>query len=92
MKRIYTLLLLTIISFCALAQNVTLTFTGRDASRGYVQLDRVVVTNHTRGWQETLLWPDTTLTLMCTNGIGDYAENGGLVLAQNMIRCSRKQS
>lgn len=83
MKRFFTLSLLSLMCFYALAQNVTLTFTGCDADRSYVRLDRVVVTNHTRGWQETLYWPDTTLTLRCTTGIEDYDENGGFALSQN---------
>ena len=49
MKRIITLSLLTLIGFFAVAQTVTLTFTGRDADNRYVKLDRVVVNNYTRG-------------------------------------------
>ena len=66
------------------AQSVTLTFTGKDANNNRVQLDRVSITNLTKGWQETIYWPDTTLTMQ--NGgtdIDDYANNGGFVLAQN---------
>ena len=62
------------------AQTVSLTFTGRDANNGYVQLSRVVVTNVTRDWQETLYWPDTVLTITAT-GIHN-AEASGLVSLQ----------
>ncbi len=67
------------------AQTVTLTFTGRSNNDNqYEQLDRVVVNNLTQNWQETLLWPDTMLT-MTTTGIDDI-ETGGratLQLSQN---------
>ena len=66
------------------AQTVSLTFTGRDANNGYVQLSRVVVTNVTRDWQETLYWPDTVLTMTAT-GIHDAEASGlaSLQLSQN---------
>ena len=51
------------------AQPMTLTFTGRFANQ-YVPLSRVVVSNLTKGWQETLPWPDTVLVLSAT-GIQD---------------------
>ena len=63
MKRFFTFLLLLLICFFTVAQTVTLTFTGRDANNTYVQLNRVSITNHTRGWQKTIFWPDTTLTI-----------------------------
>ena len=44
------------------ARSVRLTFTGVSNS-GYVRLDSVLVENLTRGWSETLLYPDTVLTL-----------------------------
>ena len=66
------------------AQTVSLTFTGRDANNGYVQLSRVVVTNVTQGWQETLYWPDTVLTMTAT-GIRDAEARdlASLQLSQN---------
>ncbi len=68
MKKISTVSLLLLMCFCAVAQTVT--FTGRDAGNRYVQLNRVVVTNHTKGWQQTLFWPDTTLAMQNDNGNG----------------------
>jgi len=81
MKKLITLSLLALMCFFAAAQDITLTFTGRDADGRNVQLDRVVVTNHTKGWQEILFWPDTTLVMR--NIAGDMDKNGGLVLLQN---------
>lgn len=65
------------------AQTVALTFTGRDAVNQYVQLDRVVITNQTKGWQETIYWPDTTLIMQNVTGIDESVANGGFVLSQN---------
>lgn len=65
-----------IVIFCGLsaaflnAQPVVLTFTGRIANGQYVPLDRVVVSNLTKGWQEALTWPDTVL-VMTPTGIED---------------------
>ena len=86
MKRFFALSLLALMCLFAAAQTVT--FTGREAGSRYVQLDRVTVTNLTQGWQETLFWPDTTMTLRSAvqdgvNGNHSLVENGGLVLSQN---------
>ena len=65
------------------AQTVTLTFTGKDANNQYVQLNRVAITNLTKGWQETIYWPDTTLTMQNGTGIDESVANGGFALSQN---------
>lgn len=65
------------------AQTVSLTFTGSDVLDQYVPLTQVVVTNHTKGWQETLVWPDTVLVLTPT-GIADFeSQNRSLGLSLN---------
>ena len=61
----------------------TFTFTGRDASSNYVRLNRIVVTNHTRGWEETLIWPDTVLTLEKETGVDESIANTCFNLSQN---------
>lgn len=65
------------------AQTVTLTFTGKDANNNWVQLNRVSITNLTKGWQETIYWPDTTLTMQNGTGIDESVANGGFALSQN---------
>jgi uncharacterized protein (TIGR02145 family) len=67
------------------AQTITLQFTGRDATDHYVQLDSVIITNLTRNWQETILWPDTTLVLQVGTGIeeGGSGITPSLQLSQN---------
>ncbi|MBR4912022.1 MAG: glycosyl hydrolase 53 family protein [Bacteroidales bacterium] len=88
MKKLFSFSLLALMCFFAAAQTVT--FTGRDASSHYVQLNRVVVTNLTKGWQQTLFWPDTALTMETTvqngiTGIGDVEMQriASLQLSQN---------
>jgi hypothetical protein len=61
------------------AQIATLTFTGQDAANQNVQLDMVIVTNVTRGWQELLFystiqmqWNDKTATLTIAARQGSY--------------------
>ena len=67
----------------ALAQTVTLTFTAKDVGNHYVQLNRVAITNLTKSWQETIYWPDTTLTMQNGTGIEEHVTNGGFALSQN---------
>jgi len=69
------------------AQTVTLTFTGRDASNQYVPLNRVVVSNLTRGWQETLFWPDTVLVMTDQTGIEDV--EGVSKVARPLFFCKK---
>ena len=67
------------------AQTVTLTFTGKDTNNHWVRLDRVAITNLTKGWQETLVYPDTTLTMQNSTGIDDTETmyTSSLHLSQN---------
>ena len=85
MKRFFTTILFCFQAAAFLqAQPVTLTFTGRDANNQYLPLTRVVVSNLTKGWQETLLWPDTVLVMSGT-GIEDFEtfQETSLRLSQN---------
>ena len=82
MKKLISFLILILFAGTLTAQTTTLTFTGRDANNQHIQLNRVVVANATRSWQETLYYPDTTLT-MGPVGIEDYEFGNGLVLQQN---------
>ena len=72
MKKTFTFLTIMLLFAVVSAQTVTLTFTGRDASNQYIPLNRVVVSNLTRGWQETLFWPDTVLMMTDQTGIDDF--------------------
>ena len=85
MKKLLSFLAAVLISAAAFAQSVTLTFTAKDAANQHVQLNRVSITNLTKGWQETIYWPDTTLTMQNGTGIGDVETHGraSLQLSQN---------
>ena len=76
-------LILTTASFGLAAQTVTLTFTAKDAANHYVQLNRVIITNLNKSWQETIYWPDTVLTMQNGTGIDDHTLDGGFALSQN---------
>lgn len=84
MRKTFTFMIMLLLLVAASAQSVTLTFTGRGASNMYVPLNRVVVSNLTKGWQETLTWPDTVLVMSAT-GIGDVEtfQETSLKLSQN---------
>ena len=83
-KRCLPLIVAVMFGIAATAQTVTLTFSGRDAQNRYVQLNQVTVTNLTRGWQETLVWPDTTLILQNSSSIEEnVATLPSLQLLQN---------
>ncbi len=66
------------------AQSVTLTFTGSTVNNQYIPLNRVIVSNLTKGWQETLTWPDTVLVMSTTgiHNVGTFPETS-LQLSQN---------
>jgi uncharacterized protein (TIGR02145 family) len=86
MKKLLSFLVVILISITAFAQSVTLTFTAKDAANQHVQLHRVSITNLTKGWQETIYWPDTTLTMQNGTGISDIVganDYSPLRLSQN---------
>ena len=68
-KKCLSFVVVSLFFLTVAAQTVTLTFSGRDAQNHYVQLTQVTVANVTRGWQETLVWPDTILVLQNQSGI-----------------------
>ena len=75
--------MLLMLCVSVMAQSVTLSFTGKDANNNRVQLDHVSITNLTKGWQEIIYWPDTTLTMQNGTSIDDYTNNDGFSLLQN---------
>ena len=83
MKKTVTFLMMMILFATLSAQTVTLTFTAQDAYGQYVQIDRVVVTNQTKGWQEIIQWPDTTFLMQNSLGVDDYSGMREFALSQN---------
>ncbi len=85
MKRLVTLLMIMAFTVVAMAQTITLKFTGVDVVNRYVQLNRVIVTNLSQNWQETIYWPDTSFVLNNGTGIHEvetFSETS-LQLSQN---------
>lgn len=67
------------------AQTVTIAFTGKKyGSSQYMRLSKVVITNITRNWTETIYYPDTILQLSCGVGIDDFVTDDGFALSQNI--------
>ena len=68
-----------------MAQSVMLTFFGNDANGHWVRHDSVTITNETKGWQETIYWPDNRLVMQNNVGIDDVETCHGtsLQLSQN---------
>ena len=83
MKKTVTFLMMMLLYATLSAQTVTLTFTAQDAYGQYVQIDRVVVTNQTKGWQEIIQWPDTTFLMQNSLGVDDYSGMREFALSQN---------
>lgn len=79
MKKIFGLTVLSLAVLSAMGQSVTVTFTGRNPDGDYHSFTSVHVQNQTRGWEQTLVYPDTTLVLHLSQGIADVDKPvGGL--------------
>ena len=57
-------------------QTVTLKFTATTSAGIYYQFDVVNVTNVTRGWTESLVYPDTTMVLTSYDGLHEDYNDG----------------
>ena len=70
MRKAFTLsLLLTFAIIVTAQETVTLRFTSTTPSGSYYPFDVVNVTNVTRGWTESLAYPDTTMVLTSYDGL-----------------------
>ena len=83
MRKVLSVFLMMCGVLFATAQTTTLTFTGRDANNHFIPLDRVVISNLTKGWTETITYPDTIL-VMSSVGIDDYDGIKEFQLSQNV--------
>ena len=63
MRRLYVLILLLSLCLGAFSQEITVRFTGQLNGTSYCRLESVAVTNLTRGWTETVEYPDTIIVL-----------------------------
>ena len=66
------------LNFATAQSSITVKFTATTANGTYCPLDEVNVTNVTQGWNQTLVYPDTTLVLNYTDGVSELANEGGL--------------
>jgi hypothetical protein len=83
MKYFIYLLAVTISIDFSMAQNdVNLRFSAKMQDNGFQALDSVNVINLTRGWEETIYYPDTVLQMVNSVGIVEM-ENTGYRLFQN---------
>lgn len=63
MRKVLSVFLMMCGVLFATAQTTTLTFTGRDANNHFIPLDKVVISNITKGWTETITYPDTAFAM-----------------------------
>lgn len=75
---------MTVLYIQPFAQIVTLSFSGRDMANNHVRLNHVDIYNLTRGWMETIYWPDTVLTMQNNTGIEDDLDEKTGLLLQNI--------
>ena len=81
-----TVLLWVLLALCPIvyAQNtLSLMFTGVDQNSEYVRINSVTIENLTRGWSETILFPDTIYTMEVGTGLEDYLEEGRMQVMPN---------
>ncbi|MBQ9522917.1 MAG: glycosyl hydrolase 53 family protein [Paludibacteraceae bacterium] len=81
MKRVVIFTFVSALFLTVSAQ--TISFTGQLSDGSYVELDRIRVINHTQGWQGTLFYPDTVLTLDNVSEVADFSHEKELTLWQN---------
>ena len=72
MKKVLLFFAVSVVSYLSVfSQPITLTFTGVDTNNQWSLISRVIVTNVTRDWQETIYYPDTTFVLENNVGIDE---------------------
>ena len=74
MKRIASAICMFLMVMSAMSQGVTVSFTARSTNGSYHRFDTVRVENLSHGWNQSLVWPDTILTLGSSQGIGGTIE------------------
>ena len=78
MKKLLLVLFFLVAAWGVFSQEVTVVFTARQTDNVWLPLDSVRVTNLDRGWSETLLYPDTILTLHDHTAIADFYDDNML--------------
>lgn len=83
MKRFLPTFVMLLSFLSVSSQTVTLSFTGRDDNNHFIPLNRVVITDITQSWRDTILYPDT-IYVMNTVGIEEYDDVSFFSLSQNV--------
>ena len=83
MKKIILSLSLVLIAIAVFSQEITVNFTGRLNDSQYQRLDSVWITDVTRGWTETLVYPDTVIVVNATVNVSN-AEMSAVGFEQNV--------
>jgi hypothetical protein len=78
MKKFYSIIILLAICMGASAQEITVRFSGRLNGSEYCRMDSVAITNLTRNWTETVVYPDNIIVLGVTGIDMNTAEVDGL--------------
>ena len=69
----------------SVAQQVVVTFSGREyLTEEHLQLSRIVIQNKTRGWSETLTYPDTVAIFTPNSGLENFQMDNTFALQQNV--------
>ncbi len=69
----------------SVAQQVVVTFSGREyLTEEHLQLSRIVIQNKTRGWSETLTYPDTVAVFTPNSGLENFQMENTFALQQNV--------
>lgn len=74
MKRLFSIVLFVLLSVAVMgqmAEDYTVRFVGRLNGTQYQRMDSVKFTNTTRGWTETVVYPDTVIVLFPTVNVSD---------------------
>ncbi len=83
MKKLLFMTLLALVSLATSAQQIKLTFAGKNSNNYYIKQDSIRVTNQDRGWTLVLYNPDTVLILTSTTGIRNQEDLFGEYVGQN---------
>ena len=79
MRKLFLLVLVIFLCSGAFSQGITLSFVGQLDNSEYCPMDSVVVTNVTRNWTESVVYPDTIIVVGGTVG-----NNLNIVLAEGL--------
>ena len=83
-KAVFLSLFGLMLCMASYAQNsISLVFTGIDQNNEYVRINSVTIENLTRGWSETILFPDTVYTLDIGTGIEESVQDKGMQVMPN---------